>query len=149
MERKDKALQLFSEGYTCSQSVLSAFADLLEVSPDTALKLATGFGAGFGRKQEVCGALSGGVLALGFLYGRGEKDGPEKKEDTYSRVKELLESFKEEHGSCICKELLDGCDLLTPEGQKRFTELKMINLCDKYVATAVRLTENIINRADL
>lgn len=148
MNRTEIGLKQFSQDYACSQSVLYAFADLLEVSPDTALKLATGFGAGIGRKQEVCGAVSGGVMALSLLYGRGEKDGPEKKENTYAKVKELLENFKEEHGSFICKELLDGCDLLTPEGQKRFAELKMLNRCDKFVASAIRLTENIINRAD-
>jgi C_GCAxxG_C_C family probable redox protein len=34
------------------------------------VRWATGFAAGVGNKQEMCGALSGGVMVIGGLYGR-------------------------------------------------------------------------------
>jgi C_GCAxxG_C_C family probable redox protein len=89
------AEEKFRSGYNCSQSVLFAFSNELNIDSDTALKISNGFGGGMGRKQEVCGAVSGAIMALGILYGRGEKDGPDKQETTYLKVRELIDSFKE------------------------------------------------------
>jgi C_GCAxxG_C_C family probable redox protein len=60
MSKTDIAVQKFTSGYNCAQSVLSSFSNDLGLDENTPLKIACGFGAGMGRKQEVCGAVSGG-----------------------------------------------------------------------------------------
>jgi hypothetical protein len=70
--RKDVAVEKFLAGYNCAQAVLYAFCDDLCLDKDAALKLACGLGAGMARRQEVCGAISGGIIALGLKHGRGE-----------------------------------------------------------------------------
>lgn len=75
--RSDIALQKSLAGYNCAQAVLFSFCDDLGFDQDTALRLACGFGAGMARKQEVCGAVAGGILAIGFKHGRGEGQGRE------------------------------------------------------------------------
>jgi C_GCAxxG_C_C family probable redox protein len=64
--RSQKAVEKFLSGYNCAQSVLYSFCDDLRFDGDAALRLACGFGAGMGRKQEVCGAVSGGIIAIGL-----------------------------------------------------------------------------------
>ena len=70
--KSDVAVEKFLAGYNCAQAVLFSFCDDLVFDKNTALKLACGFGAGMGRRQEVCGAIIGGIIALGLKHGRGE-----------------------------------------------------------------------------
>ena len=66
MSRADRAEELFRKGYNCSQSVFAAFADDLHMSVEEAARIASPFGAGFGKLREVCGAVSGMTLAAGI-----------------------------------------------------------------------------------
>ncbi len=104
-KRGEKAKELFLQGYNCSQSVAGAFADLSGIDFDTLMKLALPFGAGVGRMREVCGAFSGMLFAVGFVYGDSEHDA-RIKADVYRKVQQLAESFKTERGSLICREIL-------------------------------------------
>ena len=79
----DIAVAKFQEGFNCSQAVMYSFSDELQIEKEIALKLACGFGAGMGRKEEVCGAVTGGIIVIGCKYGRGEKDDPAATELTY------------------------------------------------------------------
>src|SRR5690348_4462792 len=106
----------FLDGYNCAQAVLVANCDRLQLDKNLALRLATGLGAGMAREGEVCGAVTGGILALSLKYGRGEGDDRSKTDDTYARTQAFLAHFKARHASVICRELIH-CDLRTPEGQ--------------------------------
>ncbi len=148
MNRFEKAAQKFKDGYCCSQAVLFSFADKAGISEDLALKMADGFGAGMGRKQEVCGAVSGAVLLLGLLYGRGENDGEDKHELTYDLVRAFIARFETKHGAVTCLELLGDIDLNTPEGQSRFKAENRRETCAQYVMDAVKILEKIIDAQD-
>jgi C_GCAxxG_C_C family probable redox protein len=137
------AVNKFNEGYNCAQSVLYSFAQELNVSADLALRIATGFGGGMGRKQEVCGAISGAIIVLNLLYGRGEHEGKEKQELAYAKVRECIDLFTKEFGTIRCRELLPGCALLTEEGQKQFRDNGLIENCREYVRQAARIVEEI------
>ena len=144
-KRSDIAVEKFLTDYNCAQSVLFSFCDELGFDPDTALKLATGFGAGMGRKQEVCGAVAGGILVIGLKHGRGSAGGSEATEITYRLVRLLMERFAEKHGSCICRVLLERCDLMTAEGKAGFKERDLLNTaCRECVRSAVQILENIL-----
>ncbi len=145
MNRKEDALNKFKQGFNCAQSVFLSYCDKYEISKDAAFKLSNGFGGGMGRNQEVCGALSGGIMAIGMLYGRGEDDDRIKQEETYSNVRELLDKFKEKYGTVNCKELLNNCNLLTDEGQEMFKNENMKEKCCEYVSYAVKILEEIID----
>jgi C_GCAxxG_C_C family probable redox protein len=120
--KTDVAVEKFLSGYNCAQSVLFAYGPDLGLEAETALKLATGLGGGLGRRGEVCGAVTGGILALGLKFGRGNNADKCVAEPAYQKTCELMAAFEREHGSCTCRVLLDGCDLRTPEGQRRFKE---------------------------
>lgn len=145
VDRSELAVSKFSEGFNCAQSVLFAFSDILNIDKDLALKLTCGFGAGMGRMQEVCGAVSGGIAALGLKYGKGQNDGSDATETTYRKVAELMASFENEKGSYICKKLLSGCELKTDEGQRAFKENTMKRrICEPCVKSVVKIVEGLL-----
>lgn len=143
MTHIDKAKNLFEQKFHCSQSVLAAFADELSITEKQALKLGACFGAGM-CKGEVCGACIGALMVLGLKYGQSEIDDLESRYKTSDVTSEFLESFRNENGSYICRELL-GCDLATPEGIEYaknhglFTEF-----CPRMVISAVKITESLL-----
>jgi C_GCAxxG_C_C family probable redox protein len=102
----------FAAGFNCSQAVLSAFASQAGISDEVALLVASPFGGGVARQGQVCGALSGALMALGLL--RGNKT-PEGKDETYQLAQEFFQRFQERHGGSLCRELL-GHDISSPEG---------------------------------
>jgi len=101
-------------------------------------------GAGMGRKEEVCGAVTGGILVLGMWHGRGAKDDKSATELTYKQTRKLMVKFAEKHGTYICRQLLNGCDLTAEEGQKFFKEKDMLNkVCVPCVQSVAGILEEL------
>ena len=145
MDRSEQAVAKFVSGYNCAQSVLFAFCDDVGLDKDKALKIACGFGAGMGRKEEVCGAVTGGIMVIGAKHGRGENDTQKETEMTYVKTRELMNQFSERYGSYICRQLLNGCDLSNDEGHKMYLENDYRNkICKPCVKSVVEILEEII-----
>ena len=143
--RAETAVSKFSEGYNCAQSVFYSYCDALQFDKNTALKMATGFGAGMGRKEEVCGAVTGGIMVIGAKYGRGERDDRTATELTYKKTRELMDRFEKKHGTFICRRLLKGCELTTEEGQKDFKDNKLSDtICRPCVRSVVEILDDIM-----
>lgn len=106
MKNSEKAINLFCDGYNCAQAVFGAFANDLGLDEATALKIAAPFGGGFGRQREVCGAVSGMLMAFGYLYGYDTSETGEVKMHHYEQTRALCDAFKEQNGSIICREIL-------------------------------------------
>lgn len=121
------AVEKFLSGYNCAQAVLYAYGPGLGLDGETALKVATGLGGGMGGRGEICGAVTGGILALGLKHGRGGQEAKSVAQLAYQKTGELMGAFERVHGTCSCRVLLDGCDLRTPEGMKRFREEDLHN----------------------
>jgi C_GCAxxG_C_C family probable redox protein len=138
------AVEKFLQGYNCAQSVLWSFRKELNLDADLALKVACGFGAGMARKQEVCGAVTGGIMVLGLRHGRAENQDRVATEQTYRKTQELIRRFELKHGSCRCRDLLQGCDLTTEAGQKFFKENDLHSrTCKECVKTVVAILEDL------
>ena len=103
--KADEARRRFLDGANCAQAVLCSFADVCGLDQRTACHLATGFGAGFGRLREVCGAVSAMTMVAGLLHGADAGD-KAAKDDCYACVQRLADEFRSQTGSIICRELL-------------------------------------------
>ena len=108
VERGTKAKALFLDGYNCSQAVVLAFADEIGIDEVALLKMSSSFGGGMGRLREVCGAVSGMYIVLGFFRGYDSPNDFEGKKRLYSEIQELAAKFREKYGSIVCRELLSG-----------------------------------------
>ena len=97
------------------------------------------------RKEEVCGAVTGGILVLGLRHGRGDKDDRSATELTYLKARELMDQFSGKHGSIICRTLLNGYDLMTEEGHNYFRENDLLKkTCAPCVQSVAEILENIL-----
>lgn len=83
---REAAGRLFASGYNCAQAVLQATTGLED---PRMLAMAEAFGGGVGDSKCLCGAISGGVMALGWS-GKGSTAG------------ELVEEFKIRHRVTCC-----------------------------------------------
>jgi C_GCAxxG_C_C family probable redox protein len=103
---RERAIDLFKQGYNCSQSVFGVFCEECGMDFETALKISSSFGGGMGRLREVCGAVSGMFMVAGMKYGYSDPKDTKSKTEHYKRIQELAETFKEKNNSIVCRELL-------------------------------------------
>ncbi|OGO08207.1 MAG: hypothetical protein A3K46_02795 [Chloroflexi bacterium RBG_13_60_9] len=144
MDRPESAVEYMRSGFNCAHSVVKAFASELNVPEDAAVKMATPFGGGFGRRGFVCGALSGAGLVIGARFGNCIPADTAARDKAYAAVGELLEKFSHEHGAVFCRELI-GIDLRNPEEMKRAREEGIFtNRCSLFVRSAGRILEEIL-----
>ncbi|MDR2445600.1 MAG: C-GCAxxG-C-C family protein, partial [Spirochaetaceae bacterium] len=80
---REDAERMFREGgFYCSEAVVASIrANIAPEMPATLVAAASGFPAGVGGSLCLCGAVSGGVIALGYFFGR---TGPSSAEDPKS-----------------------------------------------------------------
>ncbi len=88
-----KAAEYFNRGFNCAESTLLALSDSLDIECKYIPKIATGFGGGVGRHGEICGALSGSIMALGIVLGRKEAEDRAGKEKMYKITEDFIKKF--------------------------------------------------------
>ncbi len=144
MSRVEQAVETFARDFSCAQAVFTAFAAEADLDRETALRVAAGFGGGFARAGETCGAVTGAVLALGLRHCARPASEPTAKLQSYPAVRAFLERFKEQHGSLLCRELL-GCDISTPEALQRAQESGVVKArCPGFARTAAEIVESLM-----
>ena len=106
MTKADKAEELFRSGCACSQAVFCAFAVEMGMDLATAMKVSSGLGGGVGRMREVCGAITGMAMVVGYKMGNATPDDADAKAKTYALIQKVAERFRQANGSVVCRELL-------------------------------------------
>jgi C_GCAxxG_C_C family probable redox protein len=129
----------------CAESVLLGVAKGLEIESPLIPRIASGFCSGLSRTGGTCGAVNGGVMALGLIFGRDNGEAP--PDSSYEKVQTFLKRFEESAGSCNCLEIT-GCDLGTEEGYKRYLEKDMWKKCQDLTRMAVAMVAEIAEHGD-
>ena len=143
MDHGLKAAELFLSGYNCAQAVAVAFTDVTGLTEAQAAKMASAFGGGMGRMREVCGAVSGMLMVLSFVYGYDTPGDDISKKRLYGQVQALAAGFRAENGSIICREILKNPPS-DPNPTPRTAEFYAKRPCAKMVMTAARLLEQFM-----
>lgn len=114
-----KAMKKYMHGYNCAESVFETTIEILKTEfnyetdlPKYIVKLATGFGEGVGKHGSMCGAISGGTMALSLLYGydrpiNATKNGRIGDKGIYKIFNQLPDRFIKEFGSTECYEITE------------------------------------------
>lgn len=105
-EYKEKARNLFLQGYNCSQAVFCAFAEDYNIEPQLALRLSASFGGGIGRMRETCGAFCGAAMLTGLETGQTDAENAQQKQNNYHTIQQMADTFRQMNGSIKCSELL-------------------------------------------
>ncbi len=141
----DAAVKRFDEGYSCSQAVFSACAPGFGVDDETALKIASAFGGGIGRRGEVCGAVTGALMALGLAAGHAD-NAEASKTATYALVDEFLRRFGAAHGTITCRALI-GQAIDTPGGLQAARDAGVFRtICPGLVADAASIVATMLDQ---
>ena len=143
MDHGLKAAELFLSGYNCAQAVAVAFTDVTGLTEQQAAKMASAFGGGMGRMREVCGAVSGMLMVLSYVYGYDTPGDDVSKQRLYGQVQALAAGFRAENGSIICREILKNPPS-DPNPTPRTAEFYAKRPCAKMVMTAARLLEQFM-----
>jgi len=103
----EAAFGYLNSGFHCAEAVSKAIVETYSRASDNGIpRVATAFGGGIGRThQEICGALTGGIIAVGCLFGRS------KAGDDWTAaaeiVAELRSRFIRKYGTTNCEALLE------------------------------------------
>ena len=144
--KSEIAKQLFLQGANCAQAVLGAFAPECGLSEQEAFRIASGFGGGISRLREVCGAVSGMVLAANFLFGQSDISDKEEKDAHYARIRKLTDAFQRETGSVVCRVLLGLKEHQSdqPVSEERTTQYYQKRPCAEMVSLAAGILEEFL-----
>ncbi len=131
-------------GYDCSQVVLRAFAGELGITETEANRVAACFGGGM-LMGEVCGAVTGALMAIGLKYGHSDPAVlMEQKEIMMEKSARFRERFLGKHQTVICRPML-GYDVSKPEELKAALDSgRMLDFCPKAVKDAIEILEEIL-----
>ncbi|MBU1228915.1 MAG: C-GCAxxG-C-C family protein [Proteobacteria bacterium] len=109
MDRKQveqRTEELFRGGLHCAEAVLQALLESRAGGAEVSPRMATAFGGGVGRsKKELCGALAGGLMALGHLGGRNAPDEP--WDGIAATAASLRARFEAGYGTTACGLVLE------------------------------------------
>jgi C_GCAxxG_C_C family probable redox protein len=117
---KETAEKYYRDGdFYCSEAIVKTIKDEFELNiSDDVIAAASGFPVGMGGSGCTCGAVAGGIMALGLVFGRTEaKD--ERVSKTMALSNELHDLFKSRHKNMCCRILTKGMTLGSPEHMKQ------------------------------
>ncbi len=137
--KRSKAL--FDEGFGCAEAVLMAVAEYKNIQSELIPRIATGLCGGVSKTNGMCGAVSGGVLAISMIYGRNKVE--DSRDDLNTKTQAFIKEFNEEFGSIACT-ALSGCDLSTDEGLVKFDKENIHAKCCEFVGEATRSVIKIL-----
>ncbi len=144
--RVEQAVKYFSQDYNCAQSIFMAYGVGPKLTIDQAKLIASTFGGGMAREGEVCGAVTGALMAIGIALSQKSKQltPGEYKEQVYDLSRKFMDRFRELHGAVRCADLL-GLLLKIPEQrQKAIEQNLMTTRCPQYVKSAAEILETIL-----
>ena len=101
---------------------MQAVAESRGIQSELIPRIATGLCGGIGATGSLCGAVTGGVLAINVVTGRSSPG--QSMETNFRLVRAFLGDFEKRFGTTACEQLI-GCRLGTPEGQRFFKENKL------------------------
>jgi C_GCAxxG_C_C family probable redox protein len=110
-------------GFYCSEAIVSSVrANLAPEMPEEMVAAASGFPIGVGRSKCMCGAVTGAVICLGYLFGRKAPSSPADpvSQKCLKLADELQASFRENHKGVLCCSVhTKGMDMASGEHKKQ------------------------------
>jgi C_GCAxxG_C_C family probable redox protein len=149
MSKNSQAAQeMFLEGYNCAQAVLACCGRDYGLPHQTAINIAQAFGGGIGRTGNICGAVTGALMLIGFKCGIKNAKDVAAKQEAHRLAREFMERFRAHNGSIICCDLL-GCDISTDKGMKEAHAKGLTTtICPKLVKDGAEIIEEVLGSGE-
>ncbi len=136
----------------CAQTAIAAIFEALGIWNDDVFKAASGLADGLGLTGDgSCGALVGGSMVIGYLFGREKHNFSDmyKPMKSYSLVKKLHDEYIKKYGTCRCYDVQKSTigktfNLWDPKELKNAVKSGMLLNCSKVVGNVAKMATNII-----
>jgi len=140
------------ESSSCPQCTIRGIFEALGIENDDVFKSATGFADGVGLTGNGhCGALSGGVMAISYLFGREGKDSNDIMKQVPALIlsKKLHDQFIEKYGTCRCADIQTKFvgrffNLYDPKEMEAAYKAGLAQKCSTLVGEVARMATKII-----
>jgi len=129
-----KSTEYHQQGFNCCESTLMGLGDYLGKTCQLFPRLATGFGGGLGHTGNVCGAITGSIMALGIKFGRDQANDKKTRDDLYLLVEHFINDVKKELGAIDCIDLI-GVPMNTEEGLSEYRKKNLNLKCREFINT--------------
>ncbi len=155
-ERLDKAFtnakQYEMKSGGCPQCTIAGVFDALGIENDDVFKAGTGLADGVGLTGDGhCGALSGGVMAISYVFGRDKKDFGDMRKLVKANLlsKKLHDQFVEKYGTARCRDIQTSLvgrfyNLYDPAEMQAAVKAGMMEKCSSLVGEVAKMTTRII-----
>lgn len=129
---QEDAEESYRNGFFCCEAVLEVIMEHFKVDvPYEMIRMASGMAIGVGKSGCICGALNGGVLAIGMFFGRSEHKGPKDPNvvKCMRMTNELHDWFKENNTKKVacCRVLTREFDM--SQGQHKSQCIYYTGMC--------------------
>ncbi len=137
------------EFHGCSRCVFKALQDHLDLGDGPSLKASTPLAAGIAMRGETCGALIGGLLAVGIVTAKEDLKDSNALNNSLAAGFRLAKKVEKEFGTTNCTKIQTDrlgrfYNLADPEQYKEFIEAGGYIECPKVVAKIARMTAEFI-----
>lgn len=134
----ERAEQFYQKGELyCSEAVIkSVLEGFGEEVPHHIIAMSSGFPLGIGGAQCTCGAIIGGVMAIGYFFGRSKEGSPE--------VGKCMQLSKELYDKFILRNKCSCCKILT-RNMTKGSQIHM-NQCVRFTGEVASDCVEIIER---
>jgi C_GCAxxG_C_C family probable redox protein len=165
--QKDKIINRVSKkagdyeelSFNCAQGTLQALQEEFNLGSSSVLKAASWM-PGLVSRKETCGALLGGLMALGLAFGRDKlhdpgyqtPEGMQRYWENKQRAWRFCEAFRQEFGSTLCGDIRPQImgkdyDTMNPEEVKQFINDGGAKKCRLPAEKAAQIAAEIILEA--
>ncbi len=131
---EEKALHYHQSGLCCTEALSKAVIECYSEETSNAIpRIGSGFCLGIGHTgEDICGTVVGGVIALGFLFGRMSPDQDNTR--VCKQAAEFRKRFIAQYGTTNCNALL-----------KKFGEQPKMEKCKKMTAEAAGMIADMLS----
>jgi len=141
--------------HACARCSLLAIARNLKLADDgcidAALRAAIPLSGGIAGTKNHCGALIGGIMAIGLatMKSSPRQDAVEERKAAFGAGKRLYRRFEKEIGHVRCYDIREvglgrSFDSVDPAEAKRFEDAGGYKLCSGVVGKAARMAAEIV-----
>lgn len=134
----------------CAQTTFLTLQEEFELEGQSVLKALTPF-PGIALRGETCGAITGGLMALGLIYGRDKENlgNWQAYIDSLPPSRRFCRRFVDEWGSTMCANIVESqfgrrFDLADPVEAMQWMNCGALEKCGEVIEKGVQIAAQII-----
>lgn len=139
------SIQLFEDGFNCAQALFVPLALETNIDTELAFKIMSPFGGGLSHSNNICGAVSGAIAAIGLKFGHYKSTNQEDKQKCRQIAQKFIAEFTAAHGSVNCTKLI-GFNLNDDSQNNLAKEANVFKIiCPKLVESASIIVKKLLD----